>query len=298
MMSVRKNVLYLILLVMVLIMTISLASCQTSSPLDIPVTSSTSASTPAISQQVKTPREYYELGVKLREQQQLDSALMAFQEVIKLDPNYKEAYYEQSKMMAQKGDWDKAISNCRQAISINPHYSQAYYIRGLSQMMNKQYELAITDLKIAAEMEINKKELEELRKITNLVIPSGELILLHMQLFSTDGRDCRGNYQPYTNTLQLQLFVNSGDSGVEVDKMYLDPGIGGKSEVNSPIRYYGGLGLQYLVVNISSANPPISAPTCTIDYRSKGSSTYFKKSNEISNDKITVIPSELICPTN
>ena len=102
---------------------------------------------------------------------------------------------------------------------------------------------------------------------------------------------------PYNNALQLQLLVNPGDSGVEVNKIYINPAIEGKAEINSPIRYFSSLGLQYLVTCLSSANPPTSAPTVTIGFKSKNSLVY-KKSNEIGAAEITVVPSDLICPTN
>ncbi|MFC1905178.1 tetratricopeptide repeat protein [Chloroflexota bacterium] len=264
-----------------------------------------SLSTPAISQptsatqQIPTSsKEWYQRGIELKDKQQsAHQILIAFDTAVKLNPSYEEAYYELSKLFANDGDWDSTIANCSKAISLNANYLEAYYIRGLARMKKKLYDGAIADLNMAIGMEPSKKEMGDLLKVTNLIIPPGELILLHMQFTVGGGRDCRGNYMPYNNTLQLQLFVNPGDSRVGIDKIYLDPPIGGKVEINSPIRYFDNLGLQYLVSCISSEYPATLAPTCRIDYKSRSSLTY-KKSNEISNAEIIVEPSELICPTN
>jgi tetratricopeptide (TPR) repeat protein len=294
---VRKAFVKLIIILMALVMSTSIISCQTSPSLPAPAPSSTPASTLAIPQEPTTSKEYYERGIKLKDKQQFAQALLAFSKAIELDSNYAEAYYERSKLVAYEGEWDKTIGNCNKAISFNANYLEAYYIRGLARMKKTLYDGAIADLNMAIGMETSKKEMDELKKVTNLIIPPGELILLYMRLSCGGGRDCRGNYMPYNNTLQLQLFINPGDSRVEIDKIYLDPPVGGKAEINSPIRYFDSLGLQYLVTCISSAYPTTSAPTCRIDYKSKSGLVY-KKSNEVSNAKIIVEPSELICPTD
>lgn len=291
----KKTTLLCMLTLLAITATTALISCQTSPP--TPPTSSISPSTSVTSQIPDTPQGCYERGIELKNKQQSALALLAFAKAIKLDPNYAEAYYELSKLLPYEGEWDKTIANCSRAISLKPNYPEAYYMRGLARMIKKQYDTAILDLNMAVEMEPSKQERSELKKVTNLIIPPGELILLHTQLSVGGGRDCRGNYMPYNNSVQIQLFVNPVDAGVEVDKIYLNPPLGGKSEINSPIRYFNNLGLQYLVICISSESPPTSAPSCKIDYKSKSSSVY-KKSNEISNAKIIVEPSELVCPTN
>jgi tetratricopeptide (TPR) repeat protein len=243
-----------------------------------------------------TAKECYEQGIDLKGKQSAQ-ALLLFSEAVKLDPGFTDAYYEKSKLLAQSNDWDGVISNSSKAISLNPNISEAYYLRGLAQTMKKHYDAAIIDLNMAANMETSKNEMTELKKVTNLIIPPGELILLHMDLSCGGGRDCRGNYMPYNNTLQLQLLVNPGDSAVEVNKIYISPPIEGRGELTSPIRYFDSLGLQYLVTCLSSANPPPSVPTVSIGFKSKNN-LVFKKSNEISTAEITMEPGDLICPTN
>ena len=214
-----------------------------------------------------------------------------------MDPDYPEAYYELSKLAFYRGDWDETIENCSEAVSLNPGYLEAYYVRGLARMKKSLYEDAIADLNIAIGMETSKKELGELKKVTNLVIPPGELVLLHLQFIVSDGKDCRGNPIPYNNSVQIQMFANPGDARIEIDKIYLDPAIEGISEIRSPVRYVDKIGLQYLATCFSSTSLISSAPNCTIDYKPKGTLTY-AKSKGISNAGIVIEPSELICPTN
>jgi len=272
----------------------AMTNCQSSPSTSAPVVSATDPPAPQI---LTTPNEYYEHGIELKDKQQLGLALSAFSNAIELDPDYAEAYYELSKLAFCQSDWDKTIANCNEAISLNPGYLEAYYVRGLAYMKKSLYKDAVDDLNIAIGMEISKRELSELREVTNLVIPPGDLVLLDLQFIVSDGKDCRGNPIPYNNSIQIRMFANPGDSRIEINKLYLDPPVEGTSEIRSPIRYVDKIGLHYLATCFSSTSLISSTPTCTIDYKSAGTSSY-KKSNEISNAGIVIEPSDLICPTN
>ncbi len=244
-----------------------------------------------------TAKECFEQGIELKNKQQSSQAISLFSEAIKLDSAFTEAYYEKSKLLSLSSDWNGVITNCSKVISLSPDNQEAYYLRGLAKLMKKDYEAAIVDLNMSAGMAPSKNELIELKKVTGMVVPPGELTLLDMNLSYGGGSDCRGNYMPYNNTIQLLLLVNPGDSAVEIDKIYMNPPIEGKGELTSPIRNFDTLGLQYLVTCFSSSNPPSSIPTVRIGFKPKNSLVY-KKSNEISTAEITVEPGNLICPPN
>lgn len=212
-------------------------------------------------------------------------------------PTSANDYYEKSKLSAQSSDWNGVITNSSKAISLSPENQEAYYLRGLAKLMKKDYNAAIIDLNMSSGMAPPKNELIELKKITGMVVPPGELILLYMNLSCGGGSDCRGNYMPYNNTIQLQLLVNPGNSAIEVNRIYMNPPIEGKGELPSPVKYFDTLGLQYLVTCFSSANPPSTVPTVNIGFKDKNS-LVFKKSNEVSTAEITIEPGDLICPTN
>jgi len=293
-MPVNRVVLFHVFLILSTMLIAVTIGCQSSSLTSAPAASVLYPTTP---EAPITAKEYYSRGIELKDKQQLDQAFSAFSSVVKLDPDYTEAYYELGKVAFYQADWDKTIMNCSKAISLNPVYLEAYYIRGLARMKKSLYNDAIADLNVAIGMEVSKKEMSELKKVTNLFIPPGELILLHLQFIVSDGKDCRGNSIPYVNSIQIEVFANPGDSCIEIDRIYLDPPVEGISEIRSPIRYADQIGLHYLSTCFSSTSLISSAPACRIDYKPKGTLVY-KNSNEISKAEIVVEPSELVCPTN
>ncbi|MEH2141171.1 tetratricopeptide repeat protein [Nostoc sp.] len=59
----------------------------------------------------------------------LQGAVAAYIEAIRLNPNYAEAYNNQGGVRADLGDQKGAIEDYNQALRINPNLAQAYYNR-------------------------------------------------------------------------------------------------------------------------------------------------------------------------
>ena len=174
----KKIALSFVIILFTVTVAMPVIGCQPSTP--IPASSLSSASLPG-TQMPATAKERYAQGVELKLEKQSSLALLSFSEAIKLDPGFTEAYYEKSKLLSQNGDWDGVIANCNKAILLSPDKSEAYYVRGLAQTMKKQYDAAIVDLNIAVGMAPSKNEMIELKRVTDLIIPPGELILLHTE---------------------------------------------------------------------------------------------------------------------
>jgi len=73
---------------------------------------------------------YYNRGYAHALQNKTDAAIADYAQAIQIDPNYKEAYYQRGSLMGQKGNFDNAISDFAAVIKIDPKYAPAYYNRG------------------------------------------------------------------------------------------------------------------------------------------------------------------------
>jgi tetratricopeptide (TPR) repeat protein len=64
----------------------------------------------------------------------LDSAIVAFTEAIRLNPKSAAAYCRRGGAYGRKGDHDKAIDDFTVAIHLDPKYADAYCNRGLTHL--------------------------------------------------------------------------------------------------------------------------------------------------------------------
>ncbi len=67
-----------------------------------------------------------------------DQAIIAFNKVISIKPNYADAYSNISVALKDKGELDEAIEACKKAISLNPNYATAY--SNLGNALTEQYK--------------------------------------------------------------------------------------------------------------------------------------------------------------
>ncbi len=210
-------------------------------------------------------------------------------------PMTAEQHFEKAVTLSENGQYQSAIQDLTRAIELDPNYAEAYYLRGIDYMAKKEYDKTITDLGKAVGLGASEKEAYDLKRVVDLIVPPGELILLDMSCFSEGGIDCLGNPKPYNNTLRIQLFINPGESVIEINNIYISPAINAKTEIKSPIKYFDNLGMQFLVTCLSSETPPTTAPSCSVDYKPRNDSSY-KKSNELTNTYLYI--EELVCPSS
>lgn len=201
--------------------------------------------------------------------------------------------FEQGIALSREGQYQQAIQYLTKAIEMDPVHTTAYYVRGNAYIQQKEYEKALIDLNKSTALEITREELDGLQEITDSIVPPGELVLLNLTCSSEGGINCQGNPIPYTNSLHLYLFVNPGESGVEIGPIHISPPMNETAEVSSPIRYLNNRGVQHLVTFVTSPEPPTTPPSCSIDYRPRDDLSY-ETSNLISAKEIFI--EELICP--
>ncbi len=96
---------------------------------------------------------YENRGVARMLQHNLDDALVDFNKAIELDPKYQEAYYNRGTTKAQKGDFDGSISDFDHAIELNPKFASAFYNRGHAKYFKGDLDGALADTNQAIELD-------------------------------------------------------------------------------------------------------------------------------------------------
>lgn len=71
----------------------------------------------------------FELGVNYLEAQELEMALIAFNEAIRIDPNMAQAYNGRAVVYGLKGDLQKALADASEALRLDPWEPEFYRTR-------------------------------------------------------------------------------------------------------------------------------------------------------------------------
>jgi tetratricopeptide (TPR) repeat protein len=101
-----------------------------------------------VSAQEQTPADaasYVKFGMASGASGDLDKAISAFNQAIKIDPNYAPAYYNRSLAHSLQNKTDEGILDCDEAIKIDPSYKEAYYQRGSLKGQKGDFDGALRD---------------------------------------------------------------------------------------------------------------------------------------------------------
>ena len=88
-------------------------------------------------------------GVDALDQEDFDSAIVAFTSVLHADPNNGRANYWRALAYAEKGEDQKALADFGEAIRIDPTDADAFNMRGTVHLKGKEYDKAILDFREA-----------------------------------------------------------------------------------------------------------------------------------------------------
>jgi lipoprotein NlpI len=119
---------------------------------------------PARSQQPASPttlapganaKSYVEHGIDRGSKGDLNAALEAFNDAIKIDPKYAPAYFNRGFAYALQKNQDEAISNYDQAIQLDPKYKEAYYQRGSLNGEKGNLDAALNDFSEVIKLDPN-----------------------------------------------------------------------------------------------------------------------------------------------
>ncbi len=74
--------------------------------------------------------EAFELGAKFLDNQDLEKALVAFSQAIRIDPQFAQAYNGRGVTYALLGQPERALADCCEAIRLQPQEAEFYRSRG------------------------------------------------------------------------------------------------------------------------------------------------------------------------
>ncbi|NET00221.1 MAG: serine protease [Sphaerospermopsis sp. SIO1G1] len=103
-----------------------------------------------------TADDYFALGFSKGEKGDYGGAIVAYNNVIQLNPKYAIAYNNRGYAYDELGKYERAIQDYNQAIQLNPKYAIAYNNRGISYNNLGKYERAIQDYNQA--IKLNPKD--------------------------------------------------------------------------------------------------------------------------------------------
>ena len=85
---------------------------------------------PNVAASADAAKEAYEKGKDCFDKGEYDAAIIAFTEVIRLDPKNAEAYGYRGKAYSASGNLDMVVRDCNEAIRLNSKLGSAYAVRG------------------------------------------------------------------------------------------------------------------------------------------------------------------------
>jgi len=87
----------------------------------------------------------YEKGLSCLDKNDVDGAIIAFTEAIRLKSGFAEAYCDRGFAYLEKHDVDKAIADCTEAIRLDPELAEAYDNRGNAYEKKSDFDKAVAD---------------------------------------------------------------------------------------------------------------------------------------------------------
>ena len=96
-----------------------------------------------------------QLGGVNKDKIHLEKVLVAYDQVLELNPYIPEAYSNRGAIKGKLGQYEEAIADCSRALELNPNYAVAYSNRGGAKSELGQYEAAIADCNRALKLNPN-----------------------------------------------------------------------------------------------------------------------------------------------
>jgi len=88
---------------------------------------------------------FFNWGVALHENQDLEQALIKYNTAIRLDPHFATVYNNRGNLLLEMGDFEAALQSLTKALELNPQFVEAQYNRGALYQGLERYELARAD---------------------------------------------------------------------------------------------------------------------------------------------------------
>ncbi len=112
--------------------------------------------------QISKAKQYYNSGIKLRNNSQFAEALAEFIKATEFNKKFDSAFVEIGNLYSKSGSMDLAMSNYNKALAVNPKYSDALF--GIAKIYRdavnlKNYDSAIYFFNAAAKIDSTNKEI-------------------------------------------------------------------------------------------------------------------------------------------
>jgi len=106
---------------------------------------------------MQDPFQAYKRAFDHEESGELDKAIAAYSEAIRLDPDCAEAYFFRGGVYAKKDAFDRAIADYTQAIRFNPKDAEAYRRRARAYECKGEFSQAAADCLTAERLRATRK---------------------------------------------------------------------------------------------------------------------------------------------
>ena len=103
----------------------------------------------------KTKIKWIEEGNALRDLKRYEEALIAYEQAIRLDPNYASPYYNKGIALSGLKRYEEALIVYEHAIQLNPKFANAYTCKGVALLNLKRYEEALVAYEQAIQLDPN-----------------------------------------------------------------------------------------------------------------------------------------------
>jgi serine/threonine protein kinase len=110
---------------------------------------------PTIIPPAKTKEQWLEEGYALLNLKRYEEALVAYEQAIRLDPNYASAYHKKGEALYTLKRYEEALVAYEQALRLNPNYAYAYNNKGNALYNLKRYEEALAAYEQALRLDPN-----------------------------------------------------------------------------------------------------------------------------------------------
>ncbi len=104
---------------------------------------------------LKSKKDWLDEGISFRNLKRYDYALEAFEQALRLDPNYLEAYQEKGMALLELERYDYALEAFEQALHLKPNHVGLYVVKGQTLNALEHYEDALTSFEQAIHLDPN-----------------------------------------------------------------------------------------------------------------------------------------------